>query len=168
MIELGPLQTGKTYLYRNISYYGQVLSGGKATQPSSSATIPGRSGWSGQGMRWFSIDRSYRFFGYQIICFNNARLYAGCEIQSEERKRFSAFLVLYLSGILMCREISPTKNIIISLSRSLISFRLLPLLTGFMATPRLGNPETHSPEIFERLRIYYGLPVRDDARTSEN
>lgn len=31
MIELGPRETGKTYLYRNISYYGQVLSGGKAT-----------------------------------------------------------------------------------------------------------------------------------------
>ncbi|HQA80275.1 MAG TPA: BREX system Lon protease-like protein BrxL [Methanoregulaceae archaeon] len=31
MIELGPRETGKTYLYRNISYYAQVLSGGKAT-----------------------------------------------------------------------------------------------------------------------------------------
>jgi ATP-dependent Lon protease len=31
LIELGPRETGKTYLYRNISYYAQVLSGGKAT-----------------------------------------------------------------------------------------------------------------------------------------
>ena len=31
MIELGPRETGKTYLYRNISYYAHVLSGGKAT-----------------------------------------------------------------------------------------------------------------------------------------
>lgn len=31
MIELGPRETGKTYLYRNISYYARVLSGGKAT-----------------------------------------------------------------------------------------------------------------------------------------
>lgn len=31
MIELGPRETGKTYLYRNISYYTHVLSGGKAT-----------------------------------------------------------------------------------------------------------------------------------------
>ena len=31
LVELGPRETGKTYLYRNISYYGQVLSGGKAT-----------------------------------------------------------------------------------------------------------------------------------------
>lgn len=31
LIELGPRETGKTYLYRNISYYTQVLSGGKAT-----------------------------------------------------------------------------------------------------------------------------------------
>lgn len=31
MVELGPRETGKTYLYRNISYYSQVLSGGKAT-----------------------------------------------------------------------------------------------------------------------------------------
>jgi len=30
-IELGPRETGKTYLYRNISYYTHVLSGGKAT-----------------------------------------------------------------------------------------------------------------------------------------
>ena len=30
-IELAPRETGKTYLYRNISYYSQVLSGGKAT-----------------------------------------------------------------------------------------------------------------------------------------
>ncbi len=30
-VELGPRETGKTYLYRNISYYAQVLSGGKAT-----------------------------------------------------------------------------------------------------------------------------------------
>lgn len=31
MVELGPRETGKTYLYRNISYYARVLSGGKAT-----------------------------------------------------------------------------------------------------------------------------------------
>jgi ATP-dependent Lon protease len=30
-IELAPRETGKTYLYRNISYYAHVLSGGKAT-----------------------------------------------------------------------------------------------------------------------------------------
>ncbi len=30
-IELGPRETGKTYLYRNQSYYAHVLSGGKAT-----------------------------------------------------------------------------------------------------------------------------------------
>jgi ATP-dependent Lon protease len=34
MIELGPRETGKTYLYRNISYYAHVLSGGKATPAS--------------------------------------------------------------------------------------------------------------------------------------
>lgn len=31
IVELGPRETGKTYLYRNISYYAHVLSGGKAT-----------------------------------------------------------------------------------------------------------------------------------------
>ncbi len=31
IIELGPRETGKTYLYRNISYYAHVLSGGKTT-----------------------------------------------------------------------------------------------------------------------------------------
>ncbi|HPC89080.1 MAG TPA: BREX system Lon protease-like protein BrxL [Methanothrix sp.] len=31
LIELGHRETGKTYLYRNISYYAHVLSGGKAT-----------------------------------------------------------------------------------------------------------------------------------------
>src|SRR5260370_12144750 len=31
MIELATRETGKTYLYRNISYYAHVLSGGKAT-----------------------------------------------------------------------------------------------------------------------------------------
>jgi len=31
MVELAPRETGKTYLYRNISYYAHVLSGGKAT-----------------------------------------------------------------------------------------------------------------------------------------
>jgi ATP-dependent Lon protease len=31
MVELGPRETGKTYLFRNISYYAHVLSGGKAT-----------------------------------------------------------------------------------------------------------------------------------------
>ena len=31
LIELAPRETGKTYLYRNISYYAHVLSGGKAT-----------------------------------------------------------------------------------------------------------------------------------------
>jgi ATP-dependent Lon protease len=31
MIELAQRETGKTYLYRNISYYSHVLSGGKAT-----------------------------------------------------------------------------------------------------------------------------------------
>jgi ATP-dependent Lon protease len=31
MIELGPRETGKTYLFRNVSYYTHVLSGGKAT-----------------------------------------------------------------------------------------------------------------------------------------
>lgn len=34
MIELGPRETGKTYLYRNMSYYAHVLSGGKATPAS--------------------------------------------------------------------------------------------------------------------------------------
>jgi ATP-dependent Lon protease len=34
MIELGPRETGKTYLYRNLSYYAHVLSGGKATPAS--------------------------------------------------------------------------------------------------------------------------------------
>ena len=34
MIELGPRETGKTYLYRNMSYYAHVISGGKATPPS--------------------------------------------------------------------------------------------------------------------------------------
>lgn len=33
-VELGPRETGKTYLYRNISYYAHVLSGGKATPAS--------------------------------------------------------------------------------------------------------------------------------------
>jgi ATP-dependent Lon protease len=31
LLELAPRETGKTYLYRNISYYSHVLSGGKAT-----------------------------------------------------------------------------------------------------------------------------------------
>jgi ATP-dependent Lon protease len=31
LVELGPRETGKTYLYRNVSYYAHVLSGGKAT-----------------------------------------------------------------------------------------------------------------------------------------
>jgi ATP-dependent Lon protease len=31
IVELGPRETGKTYLYRNISYYATLLSGGKAT-----------------------------------------------------------------------------------------------------------------------------------------
>jgi len=31
MVELAPRETGKTYLYRNISYYAHVLSGGKTT-----------------------------------------------------------------------------------------------------------------------------------------
>jgi ATP-dependent Lon protease len=31
MVELAPRETGKTYLYRNVSYYARVLSGGKAT-----------------------------------------------------------------------------------------------------------------------------------------
>jgi ATP-dependent Lon protease len=31
LVELAPRETGKTYLYRNISYYARVLSGGKAT-----------------------------------------------------------------------------------------------------------------------------------------
>jgi ATP-dependent Lon protease len=31
MIELGPRETGKTYLFRNMSYYAHVISGGKAT-----------------------------------------------------------------------------------------------------------------------------------------
>ena len=31
VVELAPRETGKTYLYRNISYYTHVLSGGKAT-----------------------------------------------------------------------------------------------------------------------------------------
>ena len=31
LVELGPRETGKTYLYRNISYYAHVLSSGKAT-----------------------------------------------------------------------------------------------------------------------------------------
>ena len=31
MVELAPRENGKTYLYRNISYYAHVLSGGKAT-----------------------------------------------------------------------------------------------------------------------------------------
>ena len=31
MVELAPRETGKTYLYRNISYYAHVLSGGKST-----------------------------------------------------------------------------------------------------------------------------------------
>jgi len=31
MVELAPRETGKTYLYRNASYYAHVLSGGKAT-----------------------------------------------------------------------------------------------------------------------------------------
>jgi len=34
MIELGPRETGKTYLYRNMSYYAHVISGGKATPAS--------------------------------------------------------------------------------------------------------------------------------------
>jgi len=34
LVELGPRETGKTYLYRNISYYAHVLSGGKATPAS--------------------------------------------------------------------------------------------------------------------------------------
>ena len=34
MIELGPRETGKTYLFRNVSYYAHVLSGGKATPAS--------------------------------------------------------------------------------------------------------------------------------------
>ena len=31
VVELAPRETGKTYLYRNVSYYAHVLSGGKAT-----------------------------------------------------------------------------------------------------------------------------------------
>ncbi len=34
MIELGPRETGKTYMFRNVSYYAHVLSGGKATPAS--------------------------------------------------------------------------------------------------------------------------------------
>ena len=34
MIELGPREMGKTYLFRNMSYYAHVISGGKATPAS--------------------------------------------------------------------------------------------------------------------------------------
>ena len=34
MIELGPRETGKTYLFRNMSYYAHVISGGRVTPPS--------------------------------------------------------------------------------------------------------------------------------------
>jgi ATP-dependent Lon protease len=34
MVELGPRETGKTYLFRNMSYYAHVISGGKATPAS--------------------------------------------------------------------------------------------------------------------------------------
>ena len=34
MIELGPRETGKTYLFRNVSYYAHVISGGRATPAS--------------------------------------------------------------------------------------------------------------------------------------
>lgn len=34
LIELGPRETGKTYLFRNVSYYAHVLSGGKASPAS--------------------------------------------------------------------------------------------------------------------------------------
>lgn len=34
LIELSPRETGKTYLYRNVSYFAHVLSGGKATPAS--------------------------------------------------------------------------------------------------------------------------------------
>lgn len=31
MIELGPRETGKSYVYKNLSYYTYMLSGGRAT-----------------------------------------------------------------------------------------------------------------------------------------
>jgi hypothetical protein len=38
LVELGPRETGKTYLYLNLSYSAHVHSGGKATPAQHSAT----------------------------------------------------------------------------------------------------------------------------------
>ena len=41
-IELGPRGTGKSYVFSEFSPYSTLISGGQATTPTSSTTMPGR------------------------------------------------------------------------------------------------------------------------------
>ena len=152
MIELGPRETGKTYLVPEYFLLRpSSCQEAKPHQPNSlSTSIPARLVWSGQGMRWFSMRSLIPIFRIPNHLFRSCK--AICRMQSSagERKRFSHLQVLYLSAILMCREISPTKNIIIFLNRSLISFRLLHLLTGFMPIFPVGRSQNSLPSSYSK------------------
>ena len=121
---VSPQETGKTYLYRNISYYAHVLSGGKATPAQLlSTSITAKSAKWVPGTPWFlmksptPISRIRR--RWSALCG------AICRMPSSVGARKRSWLCqpgLYW-GILMCRDSCPTRSTIIFLSRCLILCR---------------------------------------------
>ena len=70
---------------------------------------------------------------------------------SRGKKEILAFASLVFVGNIDVQGISRMKNIIISLSRSLISFRLLPLLTGFMLISPVGKSRNSLPRVTQKI-----------------
>ena len=83
MIELGPRETGKTYLYRNSRYYAHVLSGGKATPASLFINLnTGQVGAGRQPRRGgLRRDRQHRLHRSQGPGLDHAGLHAGRQVQ---------------------------------------------------------------------------------------
>lgn len=124
LVELAPRETGKTYLYRNISYYAHVLSGGKATPAQLFINLnTGRIGEVGARDAVIFDEIANTDFSDPKAFVSIMQGYMQDARFSRGKKEILAFASLVFVGTWMSREICRTRNTTICSNRSRTSCR---------------------------------------------
>ena len=169
MVELAPRETGKTYLYRNISYYAHVLSGGKATPASLFINLnTGKVGVVGTPRRrGLRRDRQHRLHRPQGPGQHHAGLHAGCQVQPGQEGDPGVRLRSCWSATSTCRASCPTRSTTTCSSRCPTSCRSRRSSTGSTATCPAGrSPRSARTRCQPGLRLHHRLLLRDHARAA--
>ena len=168
MVELAPRETGKTYLYRNISYYAHVLSGGKATPAQLFINLnTGKIGEVGTRDAVVLDEIANTDFTDPKALVSIMQGYMQDAKFSRGKKELLAFASLVFVGNIDVQGKLPHEkyyHLFEPLPDFLQVIAFLDRLHGVPA--RLGDPQARPEQLLEGLRLHHRLLLRDHARVA--